>query len=162
MTTKINRIKSTLRESIEMASKATPVRSTSSMAASGRSTGQIPLAFASLSQVQDFTSPSQLSFLDMTLHFSSSLSKPSLPTDLILAVYHLPHEGIRAASVIPALALMAELGQVNIRDIEKQLCVTYTTARKTLAALENAGLVTVERKSNGSKGKEKNIYSIKK
>lgn len=97
----------------------------------------------------------------MTTHFSSRLSKPSLPTDLILAVYHLPHEGIRAASVIPALALMAELGQVNIRDIEKQLCVTYTTARKTLAALENAGLVTVERKSNGSKGKEKNVYRIK-
>lgn len=88
-------------------------------------------------------------------------TKPSLPTDLILAVYHLPHEGIRAASVIPALALMAELGQVNIAHIVARLKVTYTTARKTLAALENAGLVTVERKSNGYKGKEKNIYRIK-
>lgn len=98
----------------------------------------------------------------MTTHFSSRLSKPSLPTELILAVYHLPHEGIRATSVIPALALMAELGQVTIAHIVARLKVTYTTARKTLAALENAGLVTVERKSNGSKGKEKNIYSIKK
>lgn len=87
--------------------------------------------------------------------------KPHLTTDFIIRVFLSPEKNLRAWTVLPTLAAITELGQATIDDIMDRLKVSRRACQSTLLTIENAGLVTVERKSNGNKGKEKNIYRIK-
>ena len=87
--------------------------------------------------------------------------KPHLTTDFIIEVLLSPEKNIRAWTVLPTLAVITELGQATVNDITSRLRISRRTCQSTLLTVERAGLVTVERKSNGNKGKEKNIYRIK-
>lgn len=88
-------------------------------------------------------------------------TKPHLTTDFIIKVFLSPEKSLRAWTVLPTLAAITELGQATVGDIIDRLRVSRRTCQSTLLTVERAGLVTVERKSNGNKGKEKNIYRIK-
>lgn len=87
--------------------------------------------------------------------------RPHLTTDFIIKVFLSPEKNLRAWTVLPTLAAITELGQATVDEIINRLRVSRRTCQSTLLTVEHAGLITVERKSNGNKGKEKNIYRIK-
>lgn len=87
--------------------------------------------------------------------------KPHLTTDFIIKVFLSPEKNLRAWTVLPTLAAITEMGQATIDDIVERLKISRRTCQSTLLTVERAGLITVQRKSNGCKGKEKNIYRIK-
>lgn len=87
--------------------------------------------------------------------------KPHLTTDFIIKVFLSPEKNLRAWTVLPTLAAITELGQATIDDIVKRLRISRRACQSALLIVERAGLITVQRKSNGNKGKEKNIYRIK-
>lgn len=87
--------------------------------------------------------------------------KPHLTTDFIIEVFLSPEKNLRAWTVLPTLAAITELGQATIDDIVERLKISRRTCQSALLIVERAGLITVKRKSNGYKGKEKNIYRIK-
>lgn len=87
--------------------------------------------------------------------------RPHLTTDFIIKVFLSPEKNLRAWTVLPTLAAITEMGQATIDDIVERLKISRRTCQSALLTVERAGLITVQRKSNGSKGKEKNIYRIK-
>lgn len=86
---------------------------------------------------------------------------PSIPTSLILRVFHSTAKGINSASVLASLAVIVEQGQVTMEEIVKRLKLTRHTALHAMQALEEGGFITVERGFSGSKGRKPNIYRIK-
>lgn len=87
--------------------------------------------------------------------------KPHLTTDFIIKVFLSPEKNLRAWTVLPTLAVITELGQATVDEIMERLRISRRTCQSALLTVERAGLVTVERKSNGYKGREKNVYRIK-
>ena len=85
----------------------------------------------------------------------------TLRTDFILKVFASQEPGIRASSVIPALAVLAATGQSTMDEIKDTLRLSRETTNNALLSLERAGFVEVVRGSGGDKGKLKNIYRIK-
>lgn len=84
----------------------------------------------------------------------------TLRTDFILRVFASHEPGIRASSVIPAMAVIAAHGQATIDDIKTELKISRETTNNSLLSLERAGFVEVVRGSSGN-GKMKNVYRIK-
>lgn len=85
----------------------------------------------------------------------------SIPTALIIKAFTSTGRDMRAPATIPCLAVVHSLGETTVDNICQQLNIVKATARGSLLALEKAGLITVERSSNGNNGKAKNIYRIK-
>lgn len=89
------------------------------------------------------------------------IHQPSLPTSLILEVFACTNPGIRSAAVLPTLAILAGKGQATMNEVRNVLKISRETINHALLTLERAGFVSVERGSNGFKGKKQNIYRIK-
>lgn len=84
----------------------------------------------------------------------------SIPTSLIIKCFTSNGRDMRAPATIPCLAVIHSLGKATVDNICQQLNIVKATARGSLLALEKAGLIIVERGSNGNKGKARNIYKI--
>ena len=89
------------------------------------------------------------------------ISMTSIPTSLIIKCFNSSGRDIRAAATIPCLAVVYQLEKTTLDDVARRLNIVKTTARGCLIALEKAGLITVQRGSNGNAGKAKNIYRLK-
>jgi hypothetical protein len=89
------------------------------------------------------------------------ISMTSIPTSLIIKCFNSSGRDMRAAATIPCLAVVYQLEKTTLDDVATRLNIVKTTARGCLIALEKAGLITVQRSSNGNAGKAKNIYQIK-
>lgn len=87
--------------------------------------------------------------------------RPHLTTDFIIKVFLSPEKNLRAWTVLPTLAAITEMGQATIDDIMERLRISRRACQSALLTVERSGLITVQRKSNGYKGKEKNVYRIK-
>ena len=87
--------------------------------------------------------------------------KPHLTTDFIIEVLLSPEKNIRAWTVLPTLAVITELGQATVNDITSRLRISRRACQSALLTVERAGFITVQRNSNGYKGREKNVYRIK-